>query len=99
LNTLPCDQTIEIEWFNIRRTWEYHQEFSFTSDKETRTYDFYDTSSLIQSQILWHDDLLCYGVWDKLPDWKTLKKYYELTWWFNKPLDIKRDHKIDFLLK
>jgi hypothetical protein len=100
INYLPCDQTLDIEWVSYRRTWEHNQSFEYTpEDKPTVKYDFYDMPSFIRSMPQWSDYMLIYGVWDKLPDWKTLRRHYELTWWFHKPIEESRDIKLNFLLK
>lgn len=99
LNYLPCDQTLDIEWFDIRRTWELHKEISWVDiDGVERKTEAMDFSSVIQNMPQWSDYLLIYGVWDRLPDWKTLRKHYENTWWFRKPLDVLRENKISQLL-
>ena len=41
---------------------------------------------------------LIYGVWDRLPDWKTLRRHYENTWWFHRPIEEKRDIRLDSIL-
>ena len=46
----------------------------------------------------WQDYLLYYGVWDRLPDWKVLKRHYEQTWWFHRSKEDKRDINIDRIL-
>ena len=47
---------------------------------------------------IWHDYLLIYGVWDKLPSWKELRKHYDRTWWFHKTIQDKRDITINKLI-
>lgn len=93
INSLPCDQTVEVEWFNFRRTWEYNKNYDWVDNKgEVRNDGNYDyLPSQIQSLPIWNDYLLIYGVWDKLPGWKELKKHYERTWWFHKTIQEKRD--------
>lgn len=102
LNYLPCDQTLEIEWATWRRTWEYNRKYK-SKDYQgiEREYDFSDLQSyyFYRSLPQWMDYHLIYGVWDTLPDWKTLKRHYETTWWFHRPVEEVRDIKIDFLLK
>lgn len=51
----------------------------------------YFCSTQIQNIVLWNDDILIYGVWDSLPNWKILKKYYERTWWYKKTIQQKRN--------
>ena len=55
--------------------------------------------SELQYLILWDDEMLVYGVWDKLPGWKELKPYYEKTWWFYRDQDELRDIQLSRILK
>jgi len=99
LNSLPCDQTVEVEWVDWRRTWEYNRTYDWTNDKgETLKLEYYELPTQVQSLPIWHDYLLIYGVWDKLPSWKELRKYYERTWWFHKTIQDNRDIKINQLI-
>lgn len=93
LNGIPCDQTIELEWVEWRRSWESNKK------GETKNGSFYYLSSIVQSLPLWNDSMLIYGVWDKLPNWKELRKHYERTWWFHKTTEEKRDIKINSLIQ
>ena len=101
LNSLPCDQTVEVEWADWRRTWEYNSTYEWTNDKGEikNTGDFSILPTQVQSLPIWHDYLLIYGVWDKLPGWKELRKHYERTWWFHhKTIQDKRDITINQLI-
>lgn len=100
LNSLPCDQTVEVEWVDWRRTWEYNRTYEWTNDKgEIKTTgDFSLLPTQVQSLPIWHDYLLIYGVWDKLPSWKELRKHYDRTWWFHKTIQDKRDITINKLI-
>lgn len=98
LNYLPCDQTIEVEWVNKRRNWEYKKKYTSEYKGETLYYEYVDLPTIIQSQPQWNDHLLIYGVWDKLPNWKTLKSHYQLTWWFHKTVDEIRNIKLEQIL-
>ena len=97
---LPCDQTVEVEWVDWRRTWEYHKKYEWVDNKgETKSNgDFCDLPTQIQSLPIWHDYLLIYDVWDKLPDWKVLKKAYQRTWWYHKTIQEKRDIMINQII-
>jgi len=92
INGIPCDQTIDVEWIDWRRSWEYNRKFSGTSK-------FCYLPSVVQNMPIFVDYLLIYGVWDKLPNWKELKKAYERTWWFHKTIEEKRDILIEQLIK
>ena len=99
LNGLPCDQTIEVEWVDWRRNWELNKQYEFVNDKgESKSGSFTYLSSVVQSLPIWNDYLLIYGVWDKLPNWKELRKYYERTWWFHKTIQEKRDIMLNQLI-
>lgn len=98
LNSLPCDQTVELEWVDCRRNWEYNKTYEVDVKGETKNGDFFYLPSQVQSLPIWHDYLLIYGVWDKLPDWKELRKHYERTWWFHKTIQSKRDITINKLI-
>ena len=100
LNSLPCDQTVEVEWVDWRRTWEYNRTYEWTNDKgEIKTTgDFSLLPTQVQSLPIWHDYLLIYGVWDKLPSCKELRKHYDRTWWFHKTIQDKRDITINKLI-
>ena len=95
---MVADQALESEWVNYRRTWEYHREYTYEHEGREITNYYADIPSQIQSIICWYDEILIYGAWDKLPNWKELKTYYQNTWWYYKPLDVLRHQKIDNLL-
>ena len=99
LNSLPCDQTIEVEWVDYRRTWEWRIEYEY--QHESKTYENYmaEIPTEIQRMPLWSESLLVYGVWDSKPNWKQLKQAYERTWWFHRTIDELRDIQLDRLLK
>ena len=99
LNDLPCDQTIELEWFDIRRSWEYRQTYTgkMQDGTEYKAHP-YDLQSQIQRLILWDDSMEVYGVWDKMPTWKELRVAYEKTIWFGLSIEEKRDRKIISIL-
>ena len=100
LNSIPCDHTVEVEWVDWRRTWEYNKNYEWVNDKgETQNNgDYFYLPTQVQSLPIWHDYLLIYGVWDKLPGWKELRKHYERTWWFHKTIQDKRDITINQLI-
>jgi hypothetical protein len=104
LNSLPCDQTIEVEWIDYRRTWEWRLEYDYEyKDKDglVKTYQNYiaELPTEIERLPIWSDYLLVYGVWDSMPNWQQLRQAYERTWWFHRTTDELRDLQLDRLLK
>jgi hypothetical protein len=104
LNSLPCDQTIEVEWVDYRRTWEWRLEYDYEyKDKDglVKTYQNYiaELPTEIERLPIWSDYLLVYGVWDSMPNWQQLRQAYERTWWFHRTTDELRDLQLDRLLK
>lgn len=103
INALPCDQTIEVEWIDYRRTWEFNVKYTGEyKDKDglSRTFqrNMCDNETEIERIPLWGDDLLVYGVWDTMPNWKQLRQAYERTWWFHRTTDELRNIQLDRLL-
>jgi hypothetical protein len=99
LNLLPCDQTIEVEWIDFRRSWEWNAEYKYTyNDKEYKNY-IGELGTEINRLPLWGDCMLVYGVWDSMPNWKQLRQAYERTWWFYRTEEEKRNIQLNRLLK
>lgn len=99
INALPCDQTIEVEWVDYRRTWEWNLEYDYKHDGKTFSSYIGELATEIERLPLWSDDLLVYGVWDTMPNWKQLRQAYERTWWFYRDVDKLRDIQLNRLLK
>ena len=102
LDAYSADQTIEIEWIDKRRTWEYNVEIEWVSSYDGKTYSNIVADherSELKTLIFWDDDMFVYGAWDKLPGWKELKPYYEKTWWFYRDQDELRDIQLSRILK
>jgi hypothetical protein len=104
LNALPCDQTIELEWVDYRRTWEWNVQYDYELDNKDgskRSFRNYigEVETEVQRLPLWHDYLLIYGVWDSMPTWYQLRQAYERTWWFHRTTDELRDLQLNRLLK
>jgi len=96
INSLPCDQTIELEITNLRRTWEFNKKHHYTHDfNKEYTIRYSQFESIIDRYPQWSDYLMIYGVFDKIPTWKELKPYYERTWWFKKTKSELRNIKIN----
>jgi hypothetical protein len=100
INVLPCDQTIEVEWFDVRRTWEFRVP-CIAKNIYGNEYDAYvcDNPSEIKRITLWNDSMNVYDVWDSMPAWKELRRAYEKTIWFSTDEQIKRDRTLRSLLK
>jgi hypothetical protein len=98
LNSYIADQALQIEFASYRRSWEYRTNFS--SEFLQRTYDFWvsDIQTRINHLILWEDQLLIYGIWNELPNWKQLKTYYLKTYWYHRTIQENRDIFIDSIL-
>jgi len=99
LNSLPCDQTIEVEWVDYRRTWEWNIEYDYNYQEKVYQNYMAEIPTEIQRLPLWSDSLLVYGVWDSKPNWKQLKQAYEKTWWFHRSVEDLRDLQLERLLK
>jgi hypothetical protein len=104
LNSLPCDQTIEVEWVDYRRTWEWNTEYDYEyKDKDGLVKPFQNYIGELPTEIerlpIWSDYLLVYGVWNSMPNWQQLRQAYERTWWFHRTTDELRDLQLNRLLK
>jgi hypothetical protein len=99
LNSLPCDQTIEVEWVDYRRTWEWKVEYDYQHEGKVYKHYMGELPTDIQRLPLWNDYLLIYGVWDSMPTWYQLRQAYERTWWFHRTKDELRNLQLNRLLK
>ena len=104
LNDVPCDQTIEVEWVNYRRSCEWRIEYNVEyEDKDGLVRKWpsllAEDRTEIETLIIWDDYLLVYGMWDSFPSYMDLKRAYENTWWFYKTIDEKRDLNIERILR
>ena len=99
LNGLPCDQTIEVEWVDYRRTWEWNTEYDYEHDGKLYKNYIGELPTEIERLPIWSDYLLVYGVWDSMPNWQQLRQAYERTWWFHRTTDELRDLQLNRLLK
>jgi hypothetical protein len=104
LNNRLIDMALEIDFFNVRRGWEKRREYELTyTDRDGNEKSYKDWPSeqptKIESIILWDDSVNVYGVWDKLPDWKELRKAYSKTIWFHRSKEDNRDFLLNGILK
>jgi len=98
LNSRLVDMALEIDFFNLRRSWENKREYDLTyKDKSYKHYPS-EVFTGIENVILWDDSVNVYGVWDKLPGWKELKKAYQKTIWFSITTEEMRDRKLNSIL-
>ena len=103
LNDLPCDQTLEVEWVEHRRNWEWRVEIDVeNTDADGVTKKFSNLvgeyPTMMRKLILWDDQIKVYGAWWGLPDWKELKRAYEKTIWFSTTKEEMRERKLKSVL-
>jgi len=91
---LPCDQTIEVEYINVERTWDNNTSFTYKDSK----YYLYNKRSETEGTILWFDEVFVYGAWDKMPTWQELRPHYQKTWWFRETKRKKRNRIINTII-
>jgi hypothetical protein len=98
LNALPCDQTIELEWVNPRRTWEWNSKYKYTYEGKEYSNYIGELPTDISRLALWGDSMLIYDVWNSKPNWKQLRQAYEKTWWFWRSDEEKRNIQLNRIL-
>ena len=103
LNDLPCDQTLEVEWVEHRRNWEWRVEIDVentVADGVTKKFSNLvgEYPTMMRKLILWDDQIKVYGTWYGLPDWKELKRAYEKTIWFSTTKEEMRERKLKSVL-
>ena len=99
LNSYVADQALQIEFASYRRTWEYRTTYKYEYDKRIYECRVSDIETRINNIILWEDQLLIYGIWNNLPNWKQLKFHYIKTWKFHRTKSENRQIVIDTILK
>ena len=94
------DMAIEVEWVDVRRTWERNTQYEYISDINGKTYKSWadDERTELRSCICWDDSMYVYGVWDVKPTWKELKLAYQQTLWFGRTEQEIRDIKLSSIL-
>lgn len=94
------DMAIEVEWVDVRRTWENNTQYEYISDIDGKTYKSWadDERTELRSCICWDDAMYVYGVWDVKPTWKELKLAYQQTLWFGRTEQEIRDIKLSSIL-
>lgn len=90
LNSLPCDQTLELEWVDYRRTCEWNI--------KVKSVYMSEYASEINRIVLWSDSIFIYDRWDKMPSWKELISSYRKTWWFKRTISENRNIIINQIL-
>jgi hypothetical protein len=92
------DMAIEVEWVDVRRTWENNTQFEYQYDGKTYKSWADDERSELRSCICWDDSMYVYGVWDVKPTHKELRLSYEQTLWFRRSDEEIRDIKLKRIL-
>ena len=98
LNALPCDQTIEVEWVDVRRSAEWNLEYHYQFNGKDYTSYLAEEPTGIKRLPLWGDSMFVYGKWDKMPTWKELRPAYESTFWFYRTKEEIRDIQLGRIL-
>lgn len=98
-NSYIIDQALELEWVNVRRTWEYNVEYIYSHDGNDYKQYVGELKSEFDGVILWNYDLFVYGIWTGRPTWKQLKPAYEKTLWYGRTKSEVRDIQIDRFLR
>jgi hypothetical protein len=101
IDNYMVDMAIEVEWVDVRRTWENITQYEYISDINGKKYKScaYDQRTELRSCICWDDSMYVYGVWDVKPTHKELRLAYEQTLWFRRSDEEIRDIKLKRLLK
>ena len=101
INERVIDQVIQIDYIDYSpRTWEINSEYTTQHEGKLYNWSVCERETEINSLILWgNSNLLVYGGWNGMPNWKELKVAYRETWWFHRDIDEMRDLKIDSLLR
>lgn len=99
LNALPCDQTIEVEWVNVRRSAEWNLEYHYQYDGKDYQSSLAEEPTEIKRMPLWGDSMFVYEKWDTMPTWKELRTAYERTWWFCRTREEVRDIQLARILR
>lgn len=96
INTYLRDMAVEVEWVDVRRTWEYNLEYEIEGGKYKNL--ACDCVTKLNSIVIWNDSIYVYGSWDIKPTYKQLRPAYENTLWFGRSITDKRDIKLKRLL-
>jgi len=94
------DMAVEVEWVDVRRTWENKTQYEWISEYDGKTYKSWadDQRTKLRSCICWDDSMYVYGVWDVKPTWKEIKLAYKQTLWFGRTEQEIRDIKLSSIL-
>jgi len=92
------DMAIEVEWVDVRRTWERNTQYEYIYDGKTYKSWADDDRSELRSCICWDDSMYVYGVWDVKPTHKELRLAYEQTLWFRRSDEEIRDIRLKRIL-
>ena len=92
------DMAIEVEWVDVKRTWERNTQFEYQYDDKTYKSWADDQRSELRTCVCWDDSMYVYGVWDVKPTHKELRLAYEQTLWFRRSDEEIRDIKLKRIL-
>lgn len=92
------DMAIEVEWVDVKRTWERNTQFEYQYDDKTYKSWVDDQRSELRTCVCWDDSMYVYGVWDVKPTHKELRLAYEQTLWFRRSDEEIRDIKLKRIL-
>ncbi len=104
VETLPCDQTVEIRYIDRPRTWMWNVEYVSNPDPKYGdgngiSISVGERGSEIKSAIPWgSSEVYIFGKWTSVPDWKQLRRAYEKTIWFYSDQEQLRDRAISSLM-
>jgi len=93
---LPCDQTLEVEYVEYKKTWEDRLCCSDNSPEENEF--LFHSSPKTKSHIEWNDTMFVYGMWKSKPNWKELKESFVKTKWYHKDKNAVRQLRLNNLL-
>jgi hypothetical protein len=99
IDSYIVDMALEVEWVDVRRTWEQNVEYSYEYNNISYTNYADEIRSKLKSLIQWDDNMMVHGVWNTKPNWKQLKQSYEKTIWFKKTKSELRNLQINRLLR
>jgi hypothetical protein len=99
INGYVIDMAPEIEYIDVRRTWEYKVEYEYEYNDSKYTSLACEEKGKLKSFIDWSDNIFIYGKWETQPNWKELKKAYQKTIWYHTTIEQNRERLLNNILK